>query len=46
MEDTDDAAELTDKLFNQPEIREGDKALRRGRPPPLGSKQARNYVST
>ena len=38
--DRDDAPELTEKFFDRAEIREGDKIVRRGRPPLPNPKQA------
>ncbi len=38
--DADDAPELTDEFFDQAEIRDGEKIIRRGRPPLLNPKQA------
>jgi uncharacterized protein (DUF4415 family) len=38
--DPDDAPELTDKFFDRAEIRDGEKVLRRGRPPLPNPKQA------
>jgi uncharacterized protein (DUF4415 family) len=38
--DPDDAPELTDTFFDRAEIRDGDKVLRRGRPPLPNPKQA------
>ena len=38
--DPDDAPELTDKFFDRAEIREGEKVIRRGRPPLPSPKQA------
>lgn len=36
----DDAPELTDRFFDRAEIREGDRIVRRGRPPLPSPKQA------
>jgi len=38
--DPDDAAELTDDFFDRAEIREGERVIRRGRPPLPAPKQA------
>lgn len=38
--DPDDAPELTEKFFEHAEIREGDRIIRRGRPPLPSPKQA------
>jgi uncharacterized protein (DUF4415 family) len=38
--DPDEAPELTDRFFDRAEIREGDKIVRRGRPPLPNPKQA------
>jgi uncharacterized protein (DUF4415 family) len=38
--DPDDALELTDAFFDRAEIRQGDKLIRRGRPPLPHPKQA------
>jgi len=38
--DPDDAAELTDDFFDRAEIREGERVIRRGRPPLAAPKQA------
>jgi uncharacterized protein (DUF4415 family) len=38
--DADDAPKLTDAFFDRAEIREGDKIVRRGRPPLPNPKQA------
>jgi uncharacterized protein (DUF4415 family) len=38
--DPDDALELTDEFFGRAEIRQGDKVIRRGRPPLPSPKQA------
>jgi uncharacterized protein (DUF4415 family) len=38
--DPDDAPELTEKFFDRAEIRDGDKIIRRGRPPLPQPKQA------
>jgi uncharacterized protein (DUF4415 family) len=37
--DRDDAPELTDAFFDRAEIREGEKVIRRGRPPLVTPKQ-------
>ena len=38
--DPDDAPELTDEFFDRAEIRQGDRIVRRGRPPLPSPKQA------
>ena len=38
--DRDDAPDLTDEFFDRAEIREGDKLVRRGRPPLPNPKRA------
>ena len=38
--DPDDAPELTEEFFDRAEIREGDRVIRRGRPPLAAPKQA------
>jgi uncharacterized protein (DUF4415 family) len=38
--DRDDAPELTEAFFDRAEIRDGDKVIRRGRPPLPNPKQA------
>jgi uncharacterized protein (DUF4415 family) len=38
--DRDDAPELTDRFFDRAEIRQGDRIVRRGRPPLPSPKQA------
>ncbi len=38
--DPDDAPALTDRFFDRAEIRQGDKIIRRGRPPLKNPKQA------
>ena len=38
--DPDDAPDLTDTFFDQAEIRQGEKVIRRGRPPLPSPKQA------
>ncbi len=36
----DDAPELTDDFFDRAEVRDGDRIIRRGRPPVAGGKEA------